>query len=59
MAEVVDVVCLKPNGIHLVWNDTDEVTISLHIYGHHFNYTERSQFDPETNVVTPFVVNVR
>ena len=58
-ADVGDVICLKPRGIHLVWNDSDEVTLSLHTYGHHPNYTNRSQFDLESNVVTPFVVNVR
>jgi predicted metal-dependent enzyme (double-stranded beta helix superfamily) len=58
-ADAGDVICLKPRGIHLVWNDSDEVTLSLHTYGHHFNYTQRSQFDLESNVATPFVVNVR
>jgi predicted metal-dependent enzyme (double-stranded beta helix superfamily) len=58
-AEVGDIICLRPNGIHLVWNDSDKVTISLHTYGQHFNFTNRSKFDIETNVATPFVVNVQ
>jgi predicted metal-dependent enzyme (double-stranded beta helix superfamily) len=54
-----EVVCLKPNGIHLVWNDNDYVTVSLHTYGKHINHTGRSTFDPETHEVEPFVVTVR
>ncbi len=53
-----EVICLKPNGIHLVWNDSDAVTVSLHTYGMHINHTGRSAFDPETNEATPFVVKV-
>ncbi len=35
---------------------TNEVTLSLHVYGKHINFTGRSQFDPETNTETPFSV---
>ena len=58
-ANAGDVICLKPNGIHLVWNDNDFVTVSLHTYGRHFNHTDRSSFDLETNEVLPFVVAVK
>jgi hypothetical protein len=44
--------------IHSVWNETDVVTVSLHIYGKHINYTGRSQFDLEKHAETPFVVKV-
>ena len=57
-ASLGDVICLKPKGIHLVWNDNDQVTVSLHTYGNHINHTGRSSFNLETNEVTPFVVNV-
>jgi hypothetical protein len=39
-------------------NETDRVTVSLHVYGKHVNYTIRSQFDPERNVERPFIVKV-
>lgn len=58
-ANAGEVICLKPRGIHLVWNDNDYVTLSLHTYGRHFNLTNRSSFDLESNAVTPFVVNVK
>ena len=48
-----------PKGvIHSVWNDTDDVTVSLHVYGLHVNHTQRSQFDPATRTETPYKVKV-
>ncbi len=57
-ASAGEVVCLRPNGLLLVWNDSDAVTVSLHTYGKHINHTGRSAFNAETNEVTPFVVKV-
>jgi hypothetical protein len=34
------------------------VTISLHVYGKHVNYTIRSQFDPARNGEKPFILKV-
>jgi predicted metal-dependent enzyme (double-stranded beta helix superfamily) len=51
-----DVVSFLPASIHSVTNDTDAVTLSLHVYGKHVNYTIRSQFDPDTRVEQPFKV---
>ncbi len=45
-----------PPQIHSVDNESNEVTLSLHVYGKHINFTGRSQFDPETNTETPFSV---
>jgi predicted metal-dependent enzyme (double-stranded beta helix superfamily) len=50
-----DVLVMPPGSIHSVINETDRVTLSLHIYGKHPNYTGRSQFDPERNLELPFV----
>jgi len=54
-----DVICLKPKGIHLVLNDGDDISVSLHTYGRHFDYTDRTAFDLETNSTVPLVVDVR
>lgn len=51
-----DIVCIRPKGIHSVWNDTDRVTVSLHTYGRHVGYTDRSAFDLRTNQISPFVI---
>lgn len=55
---VGEVVAMPTGGIHVVWNETDKVTLSLHIYGKHINFTGRSQFDPENRTETPFIVTV-
>ena len=54
-----DVLAMPKGKIHSVWNDTDQVTVSLHIYGKHVNDTERSQYDPQKGTETPFRVTTR
>jgi hypothetical protein len=39
-------------------NETDRVTVSLHVYGKHVNYTIRSQFDPARKIEKPFILKV-
>jgi predicted metal-dependent enzyme (double-stranded beta helix superfamily) len=51
-----EVVSFLPDDIHSVTNETDQVTVSLHVYGKHLNYTGRSQFDPEQKTEMPFIV---
>lgn len=58
VCDVGDVVALPKGTIHSVWNDTDAVTLSLHIYGKHINYTGRSQFDLDKQTETPFIVKM-
>lgn len=53
-----ELVCMKTGGIHKVTNETDRMTLSLHTYGRHVNFTNRSQFNLETNERTGFKVRV-
>lgn len=53
-----DVIAMRTGGIHSVVNDSDKVSVSLHTYGRHFNYTGRSQFDLETQSEKSFIVTV-
>jgi predicted metal-dependent enzyme (double-stranded beta helix superfamily) len=55
---VGEVVAMPTGTVHLVWNESDTVSVSLHIYGRHINFTQRSQFDPDKQTETPFVVKV-
>jgi predicted metal-dependent enzyme (double-stranded beta helix superfamily) len=55
---VGDVVALPQGMIHSVRNETKAVSLSLHIYGKHINYTGRSQFDVDKQTETPFVVKI-
>ncbi len=54
-----DLICMKTGGIHAVRNETERVTLSFHTYGKHINFTERSQFDLETNQMKDFKVVVQ
>jgi predicted metal-dependent enzyme (double-stranded beta helix superfamily) len=48
---VGDVVAITPEIIHSVHNDTDKISVSLHVYGRHINYTGRSKYDLEKKEV--------
>ena len=58
VCDVGDVVAIPSGMIHSVWNDSDAISVSLHIYGKHINYTGRSQFDLEKGTETPFIVKM-
>jgi len=51
-----DVLTFQPDTIHSVINDTESITVSLHVYGKHVNHTQRSQFDPEQNTEKTFIL---
>lgn len=52
-----DIVTMKTDDIHSVVNPMNEgVSVSLHVYGKHFNHTNRKKFDPEKKTVAPFIV---
>jgi len=53
-----DLVCMKTGGIHMVTNETDSVTLSVHTYGRHINHTNRSQFDLESRQRKAFIIRV-
>ena len=56
--DVGEVVAIPSGRVHIVWNETENITLSLHIYGKHINFTGRSQFDLATQIETPFVINL-
>jgi len=53
-----EAVCIRSGGIHKVSNETDTLTLSLHTYGRHVNYTNRSQFNLETNERKAFLLQI-
>jgi predicted metal-dependent enzyme (double-stranded beta helix superfamily) len=53
-----DVVRCYPEHIHSVWNVGKDISMSLHTYGRHINYTGRSEFDLEHKREKPYVVKV-
>ena len=56
---ISDVVTMSTGEIHSVVNDTDETTLSFHVYGRHLNHTGRSQFDIDKNLEIPFIIETR
>ena len=54
-----EVITMPTDAIHSVINETDQTTLSFHVYGKHLNYTERSQFNPEKNIELPFIITVQ
>jgi predicted metal-dependent enzyme (double-stranded beta helix superfamily) len=53
-----DIALCYPEDIHSVWNVGSDISMSLHTYGRHINYTGRSEFDPVRKLEKPFVVKV-
>ena len=47
-----------PEDIHSVRNVGDDISMSLHTYGRHINYTGRSEFDVERKLEKPYVIKV-
>jgi predicted metal-dependent enzyme (double-stranded beta helix superfamily) len=46
-------------AIHSVMNETDEVTLSLHVYGRNINFADRVQFDPATGAEKAYKVRIQ
>ena len=53
-----DVAHCYPEHIHSVWNVGKDISMSLHTYGRHINYTGRSEFDAERKLEKPYLVKV-
>jgi predicted metal-dependent enzyme (double-stranded beta helix superfamily) len=53
-----DVARCYPEHIHSVWNVGKNISMSLHTYGRHINYTGRSEFDPACKLERPYIVKV-
>jgi len=58
VCDVGEVLAIPKGMIHSVWNETNEVSVSLHVYGKHVNYTRRSQFNLEEKTEAPFIVKL-
>lgn len=54
-----EVLVMPAGTIHSVINDSAQTTLSLHVYGRHINFTQRSQFDLEQHSERPFIVKVQ
>jgi predicted metal-dependent enzyme (double-stranded beta helix superfamily) len=48
------ILAMRSGAVHSVHNDSDRISVSLHIYGRHVNHTQRSKFDPERRLAMPY-----
>jgi len=55
---VGDVLAMRTGQIHSIRNDSDTVSVSLHMYGKNIQHTGRSQFDVGRRTETPFVLKL-
>ena len=55
---VGDVLAMRTGQVHSIWNESDAVSVSLHVYGRNIQHTGRSQFDVDARRETPFVLKV-
>ena len=53
-----DIAHCYPEHIHTVRNVGKDISMSLHTYGRHINYTDRSEFDLEHKREKPYVIKV-
>lgn len=53
-----EVIAMPTGVIHSVSNESGQITLSLHVYGRHINFTQRSQFDPDRHVEKPFIIQI-
>ena len=54
-----DASCCLPEDIHSVWNNGQEIALSIHTYGKHLNHTGRSIFDIDQKTETPCIVKIQ
>jgi predicted metal-dependent enzyme (double-stranded beta helix superfamily) len=50
---VGEVLTMRAGTIHSVANDTKAITLTLHVYGRHLNFSTRSQFDVANRSESP------
>jgi predicted metal-dependent enzyme (double-stranded beta helix superfamily) len=53
-----DITRCYPEHIHSVWNVGKNVSMSLHTYGRHINYTGRSEFDVVHKREKPYLLKI-
>jgi predicted metal-dependent enzyme (double-stranded beta helix superfamily) len=48
------IIAMPPRAIHSLHNDSDAVSVTLHIYGRNVDYTDRCKYDPERHTLAPY-----
>jgi predicted metal-dependent enzyme (double-stranded beta helix superfamily) len=48
------IVAMPGSAIHSLHNDSDAVSITLHVYGMNVDYTDRHKYDPARHTLAPY-----
>lgn len=48
------IVAMPPEAIHSLHNDSDALSITLHLYGMNVDHTDRVKFDPARHTTAPY-----
>lgn len=53
------VVAMPGDAIHSLHNDSDGLSVTLHLYGINVDYTDRYKYDPAEHVIAPYKLGGR
>jgi len=53
------IVAMPGDAIHSLHNDSGAASVTLHLYGHNVDFTERRKFDPAHNTTAPYKIGGR
>jgi len=48
------IVAMDGEVIHSLHNDSSDVSVTLHLYGHNVDFTDRSKYDPRLLTIAPY-----
>jgi predicted metal-dependent enzyme (double-stranded beta helix superfamily) len=48
------IIAMPGRAIHSLHNDSDAVSVTLHVYGRNVNYTDRHKYDPARHTFAPY-----
>ena len=48
------IIAMPSDAIHSLQNDSDGISVTLHIYGVNVDYTDRRRYDPESRTSSPY-----
>ena len=54
-----NIVAMPGDAIHSLHNDSGAASVTLHLYGHNVDYTDRCKFDPLGNTMAPYKIGGR
>lgn len=57
--DAATIVTMPSDAIHSLHNDSDAISVTLHLYGVNVDYTDRCKFDPASGTMAPYKLGGR